>query len=222
MRPTVKDVSLVAVAAVLTFSIFTPTAVHAQSFCQPGENPSFQFGFAALKAMLGPTMGDPIECAHPNAENGDVIQNTSTGLSFWRKATNTPTFTDGFQHWGLTPGGFVSWSGSSIDPPGVVVPSLASPISPPVVTPPQSEPLSIQQPPAGQGPPPAPVNPPPAVTTAPAVTAGDKNCSDFPSQAAAQAELRARPSDPYGLDRDKDGIACESNRAPKDLVKVPR
>ena len=28
--------------------------------------------------------------------------------------------------------------------------------------------------------------------------------------------------DPNRLDPDKDGIACESNRAPKDLVPVPR
>lgn len=50
----------------------------------------------------------------------------------------------------------------------------------------------------------------------------DLNCSDFPSQAAAQAHLRANPSDPDHLDTDGDGIACESNPAPKDLVKVDR
>jgi hypothetical protein len=48
------------------------------------------------------------------------------------------------------------------------------------------------------------------------------NCADFASQADAQAVLRADPSDPWGLDRDRDGIACESNRAPKDLVPVLR
>jgi hypothetical protein len=51
---------------------------------------------------------------------------------------------------------------------------------------------------------------------------GDKNCSDFPSQAEAQAALRADPSDPWGLDRDRNGIACEGNRAPNDLLPVPR
>jgi len=50
----------------------------------------------------------------------------------------------------------------------------------------------------------------------------DLNCSDFPSQAAAQAHLRADPSDPDRLDADHDGIACESNPAPKDLTPVVR
>jgi hypothetical protein len=52
---------------------------------------------------------------------------------------------------------------------------------------------------------------------------GDRyNCADFASQARAQAVLRAAPSDPNRLDTDRDGIACESNPSPKDLVKVPR
>jgi hypothetical protein len=50
----------------------------------------------------------------------------------------------------------------------------------------------------------------------------DLNCPDFPSQAAAQAELRRDPSDPHGLDTDRDGVACESNRAPFDRVLVGR
>lgn len=48
------------------------------------------------------------------------------------------------------------------------------------------------------------------------------NCGDFGSQAQAQAVLRADPRDPNRLDADNDGIACESNRAPKDLVPVVR
>ena len=78
-------------------------------------------------------------------------------------------------------------------------------------------------PPPPSGPPPgvAPPGPPPVLPVS-KPTGGDKNCSDFPNQAAAQAYLRADPSDPSGLARDKDGIACESNRAPKDLVRVPR
>lgn len=49
-----------------------------------------------------------------------------------------------------------------------------------------------------------------------------RSCADFGSQAAAQAYLRANPNDPLGLDRDRDGIACESNPAPRDTAKVPR
>lgn len=48
------------------------------------------------------------------------------------------------------------------------------------------------------------------------------NCSDFQSQAQAQAVLRADATDPNRLDADRDGIACESNPAPKDLVPVAR
>ena len=44
----------------------------------------------------------------------------------------------------------------------------------------------------------------------PACVSSDCNCSDFSSQAEAQAVLNAFPSDPHQLDRDKDGIACES------------
>ncbi len=40
--------------------------------------------------------------------------------------------------------------------------------------------------------------------------AGDQDCADFSSQAAAQAHLRADPSDPDGLDADDDGVACEN------------
>jgi len=44
----------------------------------------------------------------------------------------------------------------------------------------------------------------------PACVSSDCNCSDFSSQAEAQAVLNAFPGDPHGLDRDNDGIACES------------
>ncbi len=39
---------------------------------------------------------------------------------------------------------------------------------------------------------------------------GDYNCSDFSTRAEAQRILDADPSDPYKLDRDHDGEACES------------
>jgi hypothetical protein len=40
--------------------------------------------------------------------------------------------------------------------------------------------------------------------------AQDLNCPDFPTQAAAQAVFNADPRDPNNLDRDRDGIACET------------
>ena len=48
------------------------------------------------------------------------------------------------------------------------------------------------------------------------------NCKAFSSQAQAQAVLRADPRDPNRLDADRDGIACESNRGPKDMMPVKR
>lgn len=39
----------------------------------------------------------------------------------------------------------------------------------------------------------------------------DYNCTDFKTHAQAQAFFKAHgPGDPYGLDKDGDGIACES------------
>src|SRR5437868_1725395 len=46
------------------------------------------------------------------------------------------------------------------------------------------------------------------------------NCQGFSSQAAAQAALRANPSDPNNLDADNDGIACEHLACPCDLTPV--
>ena len=41
-------------------------------------------------------------------------------------------------------------------------------------------------------------------------SAADLNCSNFATQEEAQTVYNADPSDPNGLDRDKDGIACET------------
>lgn len=52
-----------------------------------------------------------------------------------------------------------------------------------------------------------------AFTAAPA-SARDKDCSDFPTQKAAQKFFKKHggPSrDPHRLDADHDGIACEDN-----------
>lgn len=57
---------------------------------------------------------------------------------------------------------------------------------------------------------------------------GDRDCADFPSQAAAQRELRRDPSDPFGLDGPEGrgstgipGVACEGNPPPEDLIPAP-
>ncbi|HEV7665154.1 MAG TPA: hypothetical protein VGQ62_16605 [Chloroflexota bacterium] len=102
-----------------------PTEVLAQAdgTCAPGQAPRFVFGFADLKAQLAAAMGEPMTCefADPNG-TGDVHQRTTTGLAFWRKSTNTPTFTNGFDHWAHTPNGWVAWTGNAIDPPNAYPP----------------------------------------------------------------------------------------------------
>ena len=49
------------------------------------------------------------------------------------------------------------------------------------------------------------------------------NCTDFQKQEEAQLVLDAYPEDPYKLDRDKNGIACESlpaTRKPSSYVNL--
>jgi endonuclease YncB( thermonuclease family) len=53
------------------------------------------------------------------------------------------------------------------------------------------------------------------VPQAPASAFSDRDCGDFPSQAAAQNFfLQAGAGDPHRLDDDGDGVACESNPCP--------
>jgi hypothetical protein len=86
--------------------------------CARGVAPGFVAGFAQLKSRLGDLMGNPLTCEYPDPNGtGDVHQMTTKGLAFWRKATNTPTFTNGSEHWGHTAGGWMYWRGESIDPP---------------------------------------------------------------------------------------------------------
>lgn len=57
---------------------------------------------------------------------------------------------------------------------------------------------------------PAPAAPRSPSATLPACVQGDCDCSDFSTQAQAQAVLDAFPGDPHRLDGDRDGVACES------------
>jgi hypothetical protein len=135
-----RAVALVGLAT--AFFAASTSTVLAAGFCAPGQSPKFAFGFAALSGQLGATMGDATECEHSNASNGDTLQATTTGLAFYRKATNTPTFTDGFNHWGLTADGLVAWTGQSVDPQGAIVVTPTSkvpaPTPPSLVSPPPS------------------------------------------------------------------------------------
>ena len=124
-----------------------PKLAAAQSapFCGPSGLPAFVFGFAALREQVGEAMGAAIECEQTNLDSGDTLQQTTTGLSFYRKSTNTPTFTNGSDHWGLTADGLVTWSGSSIDPPGAVPPPAAQSAQPDVAPPLATTPIALSE-----------------------------------------------------------------------------
>ena len=87
-------------------------------FCAPGQRPAFHPGLAALKLRLGDVMGVVLECEHLNNANGDTLQQTTTGLAYFRWATGLPTFTDGWRHWALSGDALIAWEGESPDPPG--------------------------------------------------------------------------------------------------------
>lgn len=88
-------------------------------FCAPGQRPTFHPGLAALKLRLGDVMGVVLECEHLNNANGDTLQQTTTGLAYFRWATGLPTFTDGWRHWALSGDELIAWEGESPDPPGI-------------------------------------------------------------------------------------------------------
>jgi Excalibur calcium-binding domain len=73
-----------------------------------------------------------------------------------------------------------------------------------------SEPVATEPEPEAQSPAPEPEAPAPAGNLPTCANGGDCNCSDFSTQAEAKAVLNAVPGDPHGLDRDSDGIPCES------------
>ncbi len=56
-----------------------------------------------------------------------------------------------------------------------------------------------------------PVPSPTQTANLPACVSSDCDCKDFATQAQAQQVLDAYSGDPFKLDRDKDGIACEKN-----------
>jgi hypothetical protein len=93
----------------------TPASVSDEA-CTPGQ-PVFVHGAATLKAALGATMGDPLECERVTDALGDTEQKTSAGLVYYRASTNAVAFTNGFDHWALAPNGVVHWTGDAVDPP---------------------------------------------------------------------------------------------------------
>jgi len=119
-KATRQFTSALAIALGLVFGAAGESVAQGTPFCTSGQSPTFSLGFGALKSQLGDIMGAPVECEHANQQNGDALQQTTTGLSFYRKSTNTPTFTNGTDHWAMTLTGLVTWQGDSVDPPGLV------------------------------------------------------------------------------------------------------
>ena len=100
--------------------------------------------------------------------------------------------------------------------PAIQVPAIVVPIITPEPTPepePQPEPIPEPQPEPTPEPQLEP-EPEPEPQPEPQLTGEDEfNCSDFDTQAAAQAAFEAAgPGDPNGLDGNNDGVACESLR----------
>ena len=102
--------------------------------------------------------------------------------------------------WGLSPLVLAQQTDRGNGIGGAECPPLTPPPPPPPPTPPEPEPVPES------GPVPEPT--PKASPMAPAFPKGDVDCGDFTTQAEAQAYLL--PGDPHRLDRDNDGIACET------------
>jgi len=60
-----------------------------------------------------------------------IRSRTPRPAAYYRKATNSPTFTDGQRHWALTADGLIAWEGGGPDPPGVseASPAPSTPVS---------------------------------------------------------------------------------------------
>jgi hypothetical protein len=84
--------------------------------CAPNQ-PVFVHGAATLKAALGDSMGDPLECERVTNAAGDTEQRTTMGLVYYRASSNAVAFTNGFDHWALARNGVVHWTGDAVDPP---------------------------------------------------------------------------------------------------------
>lgn len=59
----------------------------------------FILGFRTLADLIPEIVGEPLENERHNPENGDALQQTTTGLMVWRKSDNMTSFTDGERTW---------------------------------------------------------------------------------------------------------------------------
>jgi hypothetical protein len=98
-----------------------PTRVTGVTAATPACNsdqPRFIGRVALLRAALGSTMGDPVNCEREADEEGNTQQKTTTGLAYYRKVRNVAVFTTGWEHWALLPeSGLVYWASNEVEPP---------------------------------------------------------------------------------------------------------
>ena len=79
--------------------------------CGPAGDPTAASAFLVLQRALGEVFGRPTECPHVDQATGDLQQRTTTGLAYLVAGSDVLAFTDGEQHWALTPVGLVVWRG---------------------------------------------------------------------------------------------------------------
>jgi hypothetical protein len=121
-------------AVVLVVSLAAVPVAAAQSVeqldpnCPPGTAPAFVAGtaFASLAARLGPAMGQPLSCVISDADSGDRVQWTDTGLALERPSDGLVTFTNGDRHWALTASGVVQWDGGRLLPEAIPPDAVAA------------------------------------------------------------------------------------------------
>ena len=76
----------------VALGVFSVSSAQAQTnYCMPGDEPGFQFGFAALKEEVGGWIGDPLECEHYDTQ-GNAYQMTTRGLLFYDPSVGRPSF----------------------------------------------------------------------------------------------------------------------------------
>jgi len=82
---------LLTMVALSAFSVSSAQAQSAHNYCLPGDEPSFQFGFAAVKEEYRGWIGDPLECEHYDNE-GNAYQRTTRGLLYYDRAVGGSSF----------------------------------------------------------------------------------------------------------------------------------
>lgn len=68
----------------------------------------FSLDMRILRQEIPDVVGDCIENAHFNPDNGDTLQRTTGGLMVWRHADRSAAFTDGQRTWAKGPNGLES------------------------------------------------------------------------------------------------------------------